>query len=310
VPFYRREWMTGWVAACPAHRSVLQERCSKCRMAFDVLTLSYWRAFEPRRCPRCGEWLAAHPARPAHPLALALQEKLVAARLRGSWTLPAGREINWSSALTLFSVLLSLVWIDARWRRRARLIERVNSALGGSVLSASGSNYDGLLALSWILKSWPEHLRRLVETEQHTLEQLLSAQSRVPDGDRRRELILSVVAPVWPTKVPEPQCPEPRRWSPSGGFGALACGTIHRELIHNLRRNGATREEARDLVQEAFVRLARGRWPVRDVASFMRMTAWNLWIDEVRKCAAREGCRTTVEALYGTTTRLETPRGS
>lgn len=82
-------------------------------------------------------------------------------------------------------------------------------------------------------------------------------------------------------------------------IGADEYEGIRRHVEYMLCRDGASRDDAQDLVQEAFTRAAAASESVQYLYAFVYTVARNLGVNQVRRHKLRERYRSTVEALYG-----------
>jgi predicted RNA-binding Zn-ribbon protein involved in translation (DUF1610 family) len=66
-PYLRLWWMTGWVAVCPRHGTILVARCAWCRGHVRIARLSAVNPFAPRDCTSCGKSLQDGVSSPSGP---------------------------------------------------------------------------------------------------------------------------------------------------------------------------------------------------------------------------------------------------
>lgn len=161
VPYVRKTWTLGWVAACEEHSLVLNTACSDCRAAFIIpsirSTLVRWLTSD--RC-RCGASIVEQPRRVAHPLAIRLQSALIAGRDSQGFEWPGLGALKWSTAVALIDLILGLAWIGSRLDLRRRCFEQIEDALGATQ-RLGGSCYDGLAIAGWVLERWPDRAHAL-----------------------------------------------------------------------------------------------------------------------------------------------------
>lgn len=158
TPYVRRLWMLGWAGVCPIHACLLWARCPQCDQTLRLPTLGAQRPFTPERCRRCGVLLRTAALIPAYPLAMRLQELLLAHRPAAAVPLPDIGLLQWPAAMALFEFLLGMVWDGPAHRLRNQLFARVHRDWDLTE-ELGDKHYDGLLILAWLLDQWPQHLQ-------------------------------------------------------------------------------------------------------------------------------------------------------
>jgi transposase len=162
-PYARKTWTQGWVGMCPDHAMVLIHECPECRYKLRMPRLNSDELFAPDRCKRCGCRFSDSPRQAAHPLAIDLQQLLLAHRAHGGVPLQTLGVIEWPVVWALFDVLLGMVWSGPKRHFREQLFVRIRRDLGLTGELDSG-HYAGWLILTWLLDQWPTHLRVAIAT--------------------------------------------------------------------------------------------------------------------------------------------------
>jgi transposase len=163
TPYVRKTWTVGWASICADHSLVLALKCPQCHRAMQLPLLSADTHFTPERCKRCGFHLSTAPQLPAHPLAVRLQNLLLAHRAGSAVPLPEVGTLEWPVAVAFFDVLLGMVWNGPQNRFRNQLLARLRRDLDLAEEFGDG-HYEGLLLLAWLLDQWPQHLRIAMAT--------------------------------------------------------------------------------------------------------------------------------------------------
>ena len=125
IPYIRRAWTLGWLAACPEHSTVLVRACPECGTKLRLPALSSRDHFAPDRCPRCAFRLARSVSRPAPEPVVRFQQRVLSGRQKGIVDLPEVGVLAWPVAVALFDVLLGAVWIDTKPFARNQLSARI-----------------------------------------------------------------------------------------------------------------------------------------------------------------------------------------
>lgn len=197
-PYIRRDWTLGWVAACAEHGAVLVRECPGCRAKLRLPSLSSSEHFAPDRCLRCAFVLARAEVRPAADHMIRFQQRLLAGRQRGLIELLGIGELDWTTAVALFDVLLGVVWIDTRPAARDQLFARIARDLNTTPFgSAPHGGHEGLTILAWMFEGWPERAQsafailRAVRPRRQLL--------RWPALDEKvRRRVEEMLLPCWP----------------------------------------------------------------------------------------------------------------
>ncbi len=83
IPYIRRTWTLGWLAACPEHGAVLVRACPECGTKLRLPALSSRDHFAPDRCPHCAFRLARASTRVAAEPVVRFQQRVLGGRPRG-----------------------------------------------------------------------------------------------------------------------------------------------------------------------------------------------------------------------------------
>jgi len=87
VPYLRRSWMVGWLAACPVHATILIDRCAGCGAKPYPAPFQSKAPLSPRICRRCGDALDGVD-RPARPSVARLQGRFCRVSAPVTWNWP------------------------------------------------------------------------------------------------------------------------------------------------------------------------------------------------------------------------------
>jgi transposase len=155
IPYVRRTWTLGWLAACPTHGTVLVRACPECGKKLRLPALSSRDHFAPDRCPHCASRLARASTRAAPEPMVRFQQRVLGGRPKGIVDLPEVGVLAWRVAVALFDVLLGTVWIDTKPLGRDRLFTRIARDLGAEPFGEIADAYQGLAILAWIFEAWP-----------------------------------------------------------------------------------------------------------------------------------------------------------
>lgn len=155
MPYIRRTWTIGWMAACPTHGKILVRACPECGAKLRLPGLSSGDHFAPDRCPRCALRLARASARVAPEPVLRLQQRVLEGRPTGIIKLPEIGALAWPVAVALFDVLLGVVWIDTKPTARNQLFARIARDLSTEPFGEVADSYLGLAILAWMFEAWP-----------------------------------------------------------------------------------------------------------------------------------------------------------
>ena len=162
VPYLRRTWTLGWLAACPTHGVVLVRTCPECGAKLRLPALSSDEHFMPDRCPRCAFHLARAPRRTAPEPVMRFQQRVLGGRPAGIIDLPEVGRLTWPAAIALLDVLLGMVWIDTKPTARNQLLERIARDLRTDPFGEIADAYQGLAILAWMFEGWPTRARAAV----------------------------------------------------------------------------------------------------------------------------------------------------
>ena len=157
-PFLRREWLIGWMAVCPDHGTILLERCTVCRKAFQFRPFGSRAPFLPERCTRCGARLLDAPDNPAVPAVMRFQAALLIGKRQGKVEFDQLGPITWSEMVALIDVLCGTVWTDLTLTEQEQLWAPYTEAFRHGSREPTeifGSRHDSLCFLSWLLEGWP-----------------------------------------------------------------------------------------------------------------------------------------------------------
>lgn len=155
IPYVRRTWTLGWLAACPIHGTVLLRTCPECGKKLRLPALSSRDHFAPDRCPHCAFRLARASTRAAPAPVVRFQQRVLGGRPNGIVDLPGVGVLAWPVAVALFDVLLGTVWIDTKPAARDQLFARIARDLGAEPFGEVADAYQGLAILAWMLEAWP-----------------------------------------------------------------------------------------------------------------------------------------------------------
>ncbi len=155
IPYIRRAWTLGWLAACPEHSTVLVRACPECGTKLRLPALSSRDHFAPDRCPRCAFRLARSVSRPAPEPVVRFQQRVLSGRQKGIVDLPEVGVLAWPVAVALFDVLLGAVWIDTKPFARDQLSARIARDLRAEPFGEIADAYQGLAILAWMFEAWP-----------------------------------------------------------------------------------------------------------------------------------------------------------
>ena len=155
IPYVRRTWTLGWLAACPVHGTVLVRACPECGRKLRLPALSSRDHFAPNRCPHCAFRLARASTRAAPEPVVRFQQRVLGGRPNGVVDLPEVGALTWPVAVALFDVLLGAVWIDTKPVARDRLFTRIARDLGAEPFGEIADAYQGLAILAWMFEAWP-----------------------------------------------------------------------------------------------------------------------------------------------------------
>ncbi len=160
IPYVRRDWTLGWIAACTRHRTVLISECPDCGTKLRLPKMTSDEPFRPDRCPHCGRQLGLAAAGRAHDVVVRFQEMVRDGRYSGSFAIPQYGAVTWPVATALFDALLAAVWQGPRITTRKRLLLRIQTDLAdaGDFGDEPVGRYEGLLILAWIFDLWPERV--------------------------------------------------------------------------------------------------------------------------------------------------------
>lgn len=160
IPYVRRDWTLGWMAACTKHHTVLISECPACGTRLRLPKMSSDESFHPDRCPRCELRLAPVPAGRAHDAVIRFQEMIRSGRASGGFSIPQYGIVAWPVAAPLFDLLLAAVWQGPQIAARKRLVQRIQSDLAevGDYGDEPVGRYEGLLMLAWMFGLWPERV--------------------------------------------------------------------------------------------------------------------------------------------------------
>ncbi len=218
-PYLRLLWMMGWAGVCPRHRTVLTGQCPSCRGAIRLESLSARSPVDLLSCRKCGVRLAGPESEAARPLAIDLQDILVAGKRNGTVNLPGVGQIDWSVMMALADMLLGMIWTDIATGHRKCRFDRIarDIALGGTdrMTPPWTSNYGGLLMLGWMLEDVQSRLPAAIAIlHAPHFDRLLARLSDVADatGERLRTILApAIVKPpvgrrswrAWVDNLPE-----------------------------------------------------------------------------------------------------------
>lgn len=159
-------WLNGWAGVCPSHRTILTGWCPSCLGVLRIESLKAKKAVDLGACRKCGARLDGDEAELAHPVALALQERLLAGKQSGTVVLPGIGVLAWSVIMALCDVLLAMVWAERPAWRRQRLYDRIARDVGidedARLEVPWSTNYGGLLILGWLLEDFDARLSAAV----------------------------------------------------------------------------------------------------------------------------------------------------
>lgn len=251
--YLRLLWMMGWAGVCPDHRVALTGQCPSCRCVLRIDTLKAGKPADLTVCRKCGAKLAAAKSSPAHPLALRLQEVLIAGKRSGRTVLAGAGILDWPTTMALADVLLGMVWTDIPRKHCDRLFARIANdlGLGAGDSIAWGSNYGGLLILAWLLDDLAARLPAAIAIlRAPRLNRLLA---RVPELSNEMSNCLRVI--LAPAIAPSPKGRRAwRNWInnlPESGAGLRERALQERYKLRRQRlfafaaiRDGVTVEDA------------------------------------------------------------------
>lgn len=208
-PHLRRDWMIGWVAVCPHHRSVLTRVCPSCDRKLVSRGIREKGIVDIGVCPRCGALLTSVDALPAMGIVIELQAAMLAVKRMGVGEMPGLGMIEWRTVTIIIDLVLKAAWVKAEVHVREDLFARIVFDLGldpdQRLLIDWRGNYGALILMAWMLADWPCRLRQLLELlNAPTVEDILA---ELPDmDDAARSQVLSAVG------VARDRQPRPERW--------------------------------------------------------------------------------------------------
>lgn len=167
TPYLRREWLIGWQAICPRHRTVLMLRCPSCHWKLSSLWLRDKASVDLRHCKRCGGMLAKASSTPAIGIAIDLQEAMLDVKRRGCGAIPGLDIIRWEMFTVIVDLVLRAVWGKSDRVAREMLLAELFCDLSLPPNEQDSidwkGNYGTLVLLAWMLRDWPVRLRRSLE---------------------------------------------------------------------------------------------------------------------------------------------------
>jgi DNA-directed RNA polymerase specialized sigma24 family protein len=309
VAYYRHLWSAGWVSVCTIHNVVLINACPGCGKDLVSSSLVSKRQLRPSHCGCCSLRMSQVGCREAHPLAVNLQKRLIAARFRGLFALPHHRSIQWPLALSLCSALLALAWTETSRANRPRLISIAAAEVGASVFSDNSSdNYDGFLLLSWMLNQWARVVPHLAESAERALAGCV--RSGLPYSALHRQVTSEILEPTWTMnrpaqRVSSDKLADARRRPPrlltagTGGQPRTSYPEVRSRLMSYLRSAGLDIDSAEDLAHDTIVCTLKTGYRALDSRAYLQMTTRNVLLDDQRRRRRRRDCRTALQALFG-----------
>jgi len=193
TPYLRRDWMIGWIAVCPRHRTVLTRVCPGCERKLDSRGLRERNIIELHRCPRCGSVLIGAIADPAIEAGINLQTAMLALKQTGAGEMPGVGLIDWTTFTVILDLVQKVIWIKPKVNAREALLTQI---LADLVLDPDlrlsldwRGNYGVLVVMAWMLASWPDRLLQALDLlNAPTAEDLLDELPDVDEVTRKRVL--------------------------------------------------------------------------------------------------------------------------
>lgn len=167
-PHLKREWLIGWVAVCPQHKTVLLERCAKCRKRLQFPAFGSQAPFLPDRCVRCAGDLSGRPDTPTLAAVARIQTALLAAKSSGKVELDGLGQLSWPEIVAVVDVLLGTVWTDLTLAEQEQIWAPYTESFGEAQYRPTDiyrSRYDSLYFLAWLLEGWPHRTGPTVARE-------------------------------------------------------------------------------------------------------------------------------------------------
>jgi len=158
-PYLRRDWLIGWIAICPRHRTVLTRTCPGCERKLVSRGLRERDVIDLQRCPRCEALLIDADAQPAIDAAIELQTAMLALKRRGAGTIMGLGLIDWKTFTVILDLVLKVIWGEAKVNAREELFALILADLGldpeRRLRIDWRGNYGVLAVMAWMLAGWP-----------------------------------------------------------------------------------------------------------------------------------------------------------
>jgi len=162
TPYLRRDWMIGWIAICPRHRTVLTRTCPGCERKLVSRGLRERDVIELQRCPRCEALLTDVGAEPAIDAAIKLQTAMLALKRTGASEIQGMGMIEWKAFTVILDLVLKAIWIKAKVNAREALFALILADLAldpdQRLTIDWRRNYGVLVVMAWMLAGWPDRL--------------------------------------------------------------------------------------------------------------------------------------------------------
>jgi transposase/ribosomal protein L37AE/L43A len=236
-PHLHRDWMIGWVAVCPHHRSVLTRVCPSCDRKLVSRGIREKDIVDIGACPRCGALLTGGDALPAMDIVIKLQAAMLAVKRMGIGEIPGLGTTEWRTVILIIDLVLKAAWIKADVHVREDLFARIVFDLGldpnQRLLIDWRGNYGALIQMAWMLADLPRRLRQMLELlNAPTVEDILA---ELPDVDEAAKV--QVLRAVGCAREHQPQPVKWRLW-----LAELVAGGIDFRALALAERNWPRRD--------------------------------------------------------------------
>lgn len=192
-PYLRRDWLIGWIAVCPRHRTVLTRTCPGCERKLISRGLGERDLIDLQRCPKCETLLTGAEAQPAIDAAIELQTAMLALKRRGAGTIKGLGLIDWKAFTVILDLVLKVIWSEAKVNVREELFALILADLAldpdRRLRIDWRRNYGVLVVMAWMLADWPDRLlQTLALLNAPRIEDIVAELNDVDDATRKRVL--------------------------------------------------------------------------------------------------------------------------
>ena len=157
-PYLRRQWLLGWMAVCPDHRTILIDRSHACGARFRFGRFTSPASFSPAICRRCGTSVLSGGHIPVHASVIRIQAALLQAKRAGVTEIDGLGRLTWKELVALIDILIGMVYTDLTLAERSRVLRLY---LAETYLvpqddnSIVDSRHGSLRFLAWLIEGWP-----------------------------------------------------------------------------------------------------------------------------------------------------------